>query len=47
MIKYVSRYKWKGGLKDLEKAKHYIEILIELEGDGGKLSDQMRELPRD
>ena len=47
VIKYVSRYKWKGGLKDLEKAKHYIEILIELEGDGGKLADQMRELPRD
>lgn len=32
VIKYVSRWKTKGGLADLEKAKHYIELLIELEG---------------
>lgn len=31
VIKYVSRWKEKGGLKDLEKAKHFIEMLIELE----------------
>lgn len=30
VIKYVCRYKSKGGLNDLEKAKHYIELLIEL-----------------
>lgn len=28
VIKYVSRYKQKGGLQDLLKAKHYIEMLI-------------------
>lgn len=31
VVKYVSRWREKGGLRDLEKAKHYIELLIELE----------------
>lgn len=31
VIKYVSRWRAKGGIKDLEKAKHFIELLIELE----------------
>lgn len=31
VIKYVSRWRTKNGIKDLEKAKHYIELLIELE----------------
>ena len=31
VIKYVTRYKDKNGLQDLQKAKHYIEMLIELE----------------
>ena len=31
VIKYVTRWRQKNGLKDLEKAKHYIELLIELE----------------
>lgn len=31
IIKYVTRYKSKGGVKDLEKAKHFIDLLIELE----------------
>lgn len=31
VIKYVSRWRDKGGIADLEKAKHYIEKLIELE----------------
>lgn len=31
VIKYVSRWRSKNGIKDLEKAKHYIELLIELE----------------
>lgn len=29
IIKYISRYKEKGGIKDLEKAKVYLEKLIE------------------
>lgn len=31
VVKYVSRWRSKGGIKDLEKAKHFIELLIELE----------------
>jgi hypothetical protein len=31
VVKYVTRYKDKGGIADLEKAKHYIELLIQLE----------------
>jgi hypothetical protein len=32
IIKYVSRFREKGGIGDLEKAKHFIELLIEFEG---------------
>lgn len=31
VIKYVCRYKHKNGKEDLLKAKHYIDLLIELE----------------
>jgi Protein of unknwon function (DUF3310) len=34
VIKYVSRWREKNGIKDLEKAKHFIEMLIELETHG-------------
>jgi hypothetical protein len=30
VIKYITRWPDKGGVQDLEKAKHYIELLIEL-----------------
>lgn len=33
IIKYVCRYKSKGGVEDLQKAKHYIDLLIEFEGE--------------
>lgn len=33
VIKYVSRWREKGGLNDLEKAKHYLEMLIEFESE--------------
>ena len=29
IVKYISRYKEKGGLSDLEKARHYLDLLIE------------------
>ena len=29
VIKYVTRWKHKGGVDDLRKAKHYIDIMIE------------------
>lgn len=31
VIKYVSRHRFKNGIEDLKKARHYIELLIELE----------------
>lgn len=31
VIKYISRWRAKGGLQDLEKARHFIDLLIELE----------------
>ena len=31
VVKYVSRWKEKGGVADLEKARHYLDILIQLE----------------
>ena len=31
VVKYVTRWREKNGIADLEKAKHYIELLIELE----------------
>lgn len=32
VIKYVTRWRDKGGIADLEKAKHMLDLLIELEG---------------
>ena len=31
VIKYVSRWRDKGGVEDLRKARHYLDKLIELE----------------
>jgi hypothetical protein len=31
VIKYITRWRDKGGIRDLEKAKHFIDLLIELE----------------
>lgn len=35
IIKYVTRWSRKGGVEDLEKARHYLEKLIELQGPSG------------
>ena len=35
VIKYVTRWREKGGIKDLEKARHFIDLLIELENAKG------------
>jgi hypothetical protein len=41
IIKYVTRHKEKHGVKDLEKAKHYIDKLIEVEyGDSTQASQE-------
>jgi hypothetical protein len=31
IIKYITRHRDKNGIEDLKKAKHYIDLLIELE----------------
>jgi hypothetical protein len=35
VIKYVTRWRAKNGIKDLEKARHFIDLLIELENAKG------------
>ncbi len=40
VIKYVTRWRKKNGIVDLEKAKHFIELLIELENsNASKVAD--------
>ena len=38
VIKYVSRWRSKGGVDDLRKARHFLDLLIEMEtqADDGK-----------
>ena len=31
IVRYVTRFRNKGGIEDLQKAKHYIDLLIEFE----------------
>jgi|TARA_R110002020_G_scaffold46883_5_gene133532 hypothetical protein len=31
IVKYISRWREKGGIEDLKKVKHYVEILMEYE----------------
>ena len=33
VVKYVSRYKEKGGMQDLEKAAHYLQKLMEVHSE--------------
>jgi hypothetical protein len=44
VIKYVTRWRKKNGVADLEKAKHYIELLIELETK--KVADEVNAMNR-
>ena len=39
VVKYITRFRDKGGVSDLEKAKHVIDMLIEFEY-GAENSDQ-------
>lgn len=41
VVKYISRWRQKNGIADLQKAKHYLELLIELES-----SAQQKSQPR-
>jgi hypothetical protein len=31
IVKYITRWRDKGGIKDLEKIKHYVDLLIAME----------------
>ena len=33
VVKYVTRWRDKGGIEDLKKAHHYLEMLMEFEGE--------------
>jgi len=44
VIKYVCRYRMKNGIQDLLKAKHYVELLIEM-GQKKLISSPRRKLP--
>lgn len=37
VVKYITRHRKKNGKQDLEKAKHYIDLLIELEYNNERL----------
>lgn len=47
VIKYICRHRAKNGLADLEKAKHYIELLIELEYGQEKALDNLMQFQQD
>ena len=36
VIKYLCRYRTKGGLEDLEKARHYLDLMIQFETEETK-----------
>ncbi len=38
-IKYLTRWRSKGGVEDLKKARHFIELLIELETRDARKTD--------
>jgi hypothetical protein len=38
IVKYITRWSDKGGVKDLNKIKHYIDLLIELESKYGDIN---------
>ena len=40
-IKYLARYKDKGGVQDLKKCQHYLAKLIEVEGEGDAMADNI------
>lgn len=39
IVKYITRWRKKGGVKDLEKIKHYVDLLIEMEKKYGSLRE--------
>ena len=41
VIKYVCRYKYKNGIEDLEKIKHYCDLEIKKLKDEGVITDEL------
>ena len=39
VIKYVTRWRKKNGIADLQKARHYIDLLIEMETRDARKTD--------
>lgn len=35
VVKYVTRWRAKGGVEDLKKARHFLDLLIEMESGSG------------
>ena len=47
IIKYISRWRDKGGVEDLRKIKHFCDFLIENEGKDAPLADMSeRRVPK-
>lgn len=44
VVKYITRFRDKGGISDLKKAKHMIDLLIDLEYGGECASKQARSI---
>lgn len=42
VLKYITRWKRKGGLEDLKKARHFLDIKIALE-EGSTKADNVKE----
>lgn len=34
VVKYITRWRQKGGIQDLEKVKHFVDLLIQMETEG-------------
>ena len=45
IVKYVSRYKYKDGLSDLEKALHYLTKLIEVTNERNRQNERLPQAP--
>lgn len=41
IVKYATRWREKGGLQDLQKIKHFVDLLIELEQKAGNENTQL------
>ena len=44
VIKYICRHQYKGGKEDLEKAKHFIDMIIERDYENEK--DERQDIPQ-